>query len=271
MNNLTEVEEIKEQEIKPLKYSSVKQFGEFSEQNRRHRRKMEDSSIMIDQFRGNNEEGFFGIYDGHGGPMASQYASEVLHKHFEDALNKEKTVKDAFIYAYKVTDNELKQKGADSVGTTCVNAFVTKIDKERKLYVANAGDSRAVLYHESRSFRLSQDHKPSLKSEVDRIIEADGLLIQGRVNGIISLTRSLGDHNMKDWIINDPYYSEMTITPKDKFLILACDGIWDVLTDQEAVTLIKEEIDSKKAAEKIVKEALKKFSKDNLSCIVIFL
>ena len=50
-------------------------------------------------------------------------------------------------------------------------------------------------------------------------------MIQGRVNGIISLTRSLGDHNMKEWIINDPFYSEMTISSKDKFLILACDGV----------------------------------------------
>jgi protein phosphatase PTC1 len=143
-----------------------------------------------------------------------------------------KSVKDSFIYAYKITDNELKELGADSVGTTCVNAYITKIDKQRKLYIANCGDSRAVLCHDTKAHRLSQDHKPTLKSEENRILESDGVMIQGRVNGIISLTRSLGDHNMKEWIINDPYYSEMNLTSKDKFLILACDGIWDVMTDQ---------------------------------------
>jgi serine/threonine protein phosphatase PrpC len=72
---------------------------------------------------------------------------------------------------------------------------------------------------------LTYDHKASDSSEAKRIIETNGFIAYNRVNGILSVTRALGDHAMKEWVVSDPHYTEFEITNKDKFVILACDGV----------------------------------------------
>ncbi|CAG8795689.1 12201_t:CDS:2, partial [Racocetra persica] len=82
---------------------------------------------------------------------------------------------------------------------------------------------------------------------------------------VLAVTRSLGDYSMKDFVIGKPYTTETTLTEKDPFLILACDGLWDVCNDQEAVDLIKDIMDPQEASTKLIKHALQNFSTDNLS------
>jgi len=234
---------------------------------------MEDGHAMIDCFRNSKDEGFYGIYDGHGGRNAVDHVLKFLHKNFENGLNEKKTVKEAFVYAYKTTDNELKEKDVLYHGTTSVTCYIRKekIDDQivKKLYTANCGDARVVINRDGKAHRLSYDHKASDHAEVKRITDQGGFVSYNRVNGILSVTRSLGDHAMKEWIVCDPFYTEIKLTEKDKFLILACDGIWDVITDQDAVNLLKNEDTAQKMAEKLLKKALSKGSTDNISLIVI--
>lgn len=95
----------------------------------------------------------------------------------------------------------------------------------RVLYCANAGDARAVLCRGGKAVRLTYDHKGSDKQEAKRIIDAGGFVMSGRVNGVLAVTRSLGDSSMKEFVVGAPYTTETELCDEDEFLILACDGV----------------------------------------------
>lgn len=95
----------------------------------------------------------------------------------------------------------------------------------RVLYTANAGDARAVLSRAGRAVRLTYDHKGSDKQEAKRIMDAGGFVMSGRVNGVLAVTRSLGDSSMKDFVVGSPYTTETELADDDEFLIIACDGV----------------------------------------------
>ncbi|GAB7358105.1 hypothetical protein MBLNU230_g0265t2 [Neophaeotheca triangularis] len=142
--------------------------------------------------------------------------------------------------------------------------------RQRVLYTANVGDARIVLCRNGKALRLSYDHKGSDENEGKRIAGAGGLILNNRVNGVLAVTRALGDAYMKDLVTGHPYTTETVVQPDiDEFLILACDGLWDVCSDQEAVDLIRGTQDPQAASKILVDHALARFSTDNLSCMVI--
>ena len=95
----------------------------------------------------------------------------------------------------------------------------------RVLYVANAGDARGVLCRKGRALRLTYDHKGTDKQEAKRIMDSGGFVMSGRVNGVLAVTRSLGDSSMKEFVVGAPYTTETELTEDDELLILACDGV----------------------------------------------
>ena len=95
----------------------------------------------------------------------------------------------------------------------------------RVLYVANAGDARGVLCRKGRALRLTYDHKGTDKQEAKRIMDSGGFVMSGRVNGVLAVTRSLGDSSMKEFVVGAPYTTETELTDDDEMLILACDGV----------------------------------------------
>lgn len=98
--------------------------------------------------------------------------------------------------------------------------------RQRVLYTANVGDARIVLCRNGKALRLSYDHKGSDENEGKRIAGAGGLILNNRVNGVLAVTRALGDAYMKDLVTGHPYTTETVIQPElDEFLILACDGV----------------------------------------------
>lgn len=254
-------------------YSSFKDIGFVEEMNGRYRRTMEDGHCMIDGFRGLPHEGFFAVYDGHGGREAVEHVQKQFHLTFKNAVNEKATVQDAFVVAYKSIDEELKVKQILYNGTTAITCYI-RLEQFgdrtiKKLYTANCGDARVVLNTGGRAQRLTYDHKASDPKEAKRIQDTGGFVAYNRVNGILSVTRALGDHAMKEWVVCDPFYSEVSITDKEKFLILACDGIWDVISDQESVDLIKDETTAQAMSEKLLKTALQRGSTDNISAMVL--
>ncbi|GAA5825443.1 hypothetical protein JCM11251_006985 [Rhodosporidiobolus azoricus] len=142
---------------------------------------------------------------------------------------------------------------------------------KRTLYTANAGDARAVLARGGQAIRLSYDHKGSDPKEIQRVEAAGGYVQNQRVNGYLAVTRALGDSQMKTFVVGAPYTTETTIRPEDDFLIIACDGLWDVCSDQEAVDQIAGEESEQAASDKLLKFALGRHSTDNLSIIVVSL
>ncbi len=101
-----------------------------------------------------------------------------------------------------------------------------KATRQRVLYTANVGDARIVLCRNGKALRLSYDHKGMDENEGRRITKAGGLILNNRVNGVLAVTRALGDSYLKDLVTGHPYTTETVIQPdQDEFLILACDGV----------------------------------------------
>ncbi|KAI1500415.1 phosphatase 2C-like domain-containing protein [Biscogniauxia marginata] len=142
--------------------------------------------------------------------------------------------------------------------------------RQRVLYTANVGDARIILCRSGKALRLSYDHKGSDENEGKRIANAGGLILNNRVNGVLAVTRALGDTYMKDLVTGHPYTTETVIQPEvDEFIIIACDGLWDVCSDQEAVDLVRDMQDPTSASKLLVDHALSRFSTDNLSCMIV--
>ncbi|XP_066596792.1 protein phosphatase 1G-like [Prorops nasuta] len=138
-----------------------------------------------------------------------------------------------------------ERPGLDS-GCTAVVAIL----KNKDLYVANAGDSRAVLCRDGQALELSLDHKPEDEPEMGRIVKAGGkVTADGRVNGGLNLSRALGDHAYKQntklppqsqMITALPDVRHVTIDPqRDEFMILACDGIWNFMSSQGVINFVR--------------------------------
>jgi len=260
-------------------FTSVKEYGIFFDQNWQHRRKMEDAHFIQDGFAEDPNNGFFAIYDGHGGKEAAVFSSNNLHKILheqlkqeEDAFSKPESVLKHLKKTFELTDQRMKESGVPSHhGCTAVVCLITGKNDQRNLFAANVGDTRAILCRDGKALRITQDHTVSNEQESKRIQDKGGFIMNGRVNGQIIITRSLGDHLMKDYITSDPYVYFTKLGETDSYLILACDGLWDVVDDQKAVDFILENSsnDTSVISKKLIALALKEGSTDNLTVSVI--
>jgi len=239
---------------------------------------MEDEHVLEDQFGGISHQAFFGVYDGHGGQTAAGFCKNRLHLVFdenmkglsdEDLIDRDKMSAVA-LNSYKQTDAEMKPS-IPAAGACVVTCIIRTVSDHRYLYVANAGDSRAILSRGGQALCLSVDHKASNKEEADRIIAAGGFIKDNRVNGLIAISRSLGDHYMKAYIPSEPYTTCVELEPTDTILILACDGVWDVLPIQMVVDLVVAETNPLQMAKKILQHAIKERSTDNITVLVVLL
>jgi protein phosphatase PTC1 len=123
-----------------------------------------------------------------------------------------------------------KEEGASDTSTPATESAQAKLKvsatRQRVLYTANVGDARIILCRSGKALRLSYDHKGSDENEGRRIANAGGLILNNRVNGVLAVTRALGDAYMKDLVTGHPYTTETVIQPDcDEFIIIACDGV----------------------------------------------
>ncbi|WOL07238.1 putative protein phosphatase 2C 47 [Canna indica] len=246
---------------------------------------MEDQHIRIDNLVNHlgasanfpSPGAFYGVFDGHGGTDAACFVRNnilkyiIEDKHFPD--NVDKAVKGAFIQAdHAIADSHSLDR---SSGTTALTALILA----RSLHIANAGDCRAVLGRRGRAIELSRDHKPNCNTERLRIEKLGGSVFDGYLNGQLSVARALGDWHMKGTkgsacpLSAEPELQETILTEEDEFLILGCDGLWDVMSSQCAVTITRKELmlhnDPEKCSRELVREALKRNTCDNLTVLVI--
>jgi integrin-linked kinase-associated serine/threonine phosphatase 2C len=139
--------------------------------------------------------------------------------------------------------------GYNQDGACAVLALIV----ERVVWVAFAGDCRAVLARtkldkksqkcEVKGIQLTKDHTPIMLAERQRIESKGGRVVDGRVNGILGVSRSFGDAKVKKaGVISQPDLMKFTISAEDRLLILACDGLWGVFSPQDAVDFVVREI-----------------------------
>jgi len=267
------------EEKKPPSFSSVKNVGIFSDRNAKYRRFMEDAHVIEDKFNGSDSQGFFAVYDGHGGKTAAIFCQENFHKLLGEELSKlseedrdnDAKIEEVFRTTYQRTDDAMKATipSAGACSVTCL--IKKKRDSSKFVYCANAGDSRAVLCRDGKAISLTIDHKATNQEEADRIVAAGGFIKNERINGLIAVSRALGDHCMKMFIISEPHFTTTELLPGDSFLILACDGVWDILSEQTAVDLVIKDTDPLIMAKKLLVHAIKGGSTDNITVMVILL
>lgn len=145
-------------------------------------------------------------------------------------------------------ENELPFQGSDEVGYDSGTTAIVALLRGSQLTVANVGDSRCVLCRNGIALEMSMDHKPEDEQELNRIHKAGGkVTCEGRVNGGLNLSRALGDHSYKlqselsaheQQITAMPDVKQTQLTDADKFMVIACDGIWNVKGSQEVVDFV---------------------------------
>lgn len=223
---------------------------------------------------------FYGVFDGHGGKHAADFASHHLPKFIVKDADFPVEIKKAISSAFLQTDvafaEACSSDAALASGTTALAALVFG----RSLVVANAGDCRAVLCRRGKAIEMSRDHKPACTKERKRIEASGGSVYDGYLNGQLNVARALGDWHMEGMKHRDggplsaePEVMEAQLTEEDEFLIMGCDGIWDVFRSQNAVDFarrrLQEHNDPSVCSKDLIDEALKRKSGDNLSVVVV--
>jgi len=258
----------------------VLEFGVATDDNSKCRRTMEDSHVSIGRFGGNANRSYFGVYDGHGGRETVDILEKLLHENIlkELELSNGKAVEEALRKAYLNTDLHLKTQQTGRSGSTAVSCLLLKsknaqLDDIRTLYVANAGDSKAILCRGHDAVEITEEHKPSHPTEKVRLenTKPPVWVTNGKVAGILGVSRSFGDMELKQWVTAEPYTKTIPVNNTDLFLILACDGLWDVCSHQKAVDIVLEFANekSRELAQRLVNYALENQTKDNLSVVVV--
>lgn len=234
-----------------------------------------------------DEEKLVGVFDGHGGIGAAEYAAATLTQNFK--TNKAQTTTEKLIKAFETTDKNFLtgyQFQKDDSGTTAVVAVVNRATK--KITIAHAGDSRALLIRNGKKMYATKDHKPNTLEERQRIERSGGSVLTNNKGGrvvymnprkpmdgvsLLAVSRAIGDRKHKTvGVIATPDIREIG-TQKGDIVVLACDGVFDVMSNQEVVNFVNKKFDQQEnptsIARALVSEAYNKNSRDNISALIV--
>ncbi|XP_049828194.1 protein phosphatase 1B-like isoform X1 [Schistocerca gregaria] len=247
---------------------------------------MEDAHCAVTGLgEGLEDWSFFAVFDGHAGERVSAHCADHL---LECIVGAEEFRSDDVIEAIRAGFLRLDARmralpelasGEDKSGSTAVCALISP----HTVYVANCGDSRAVLCRSGSPTFSTRDHKPVLPAEKERIMRAGGSVMIQRVNGSLAVSRALGDYEYKNVEGRGP--CEQLVSPepevsavvrneeKDEFLVLACDGVWDVMSNEDLCAFVRSRLaltdDLESVANQVVDTCLYKGSRDNMSIVLV--
>jgi protein phosphatase 1L len=232
---------------------------------------MEDFHVAEYRKSKNHVLGLFAIFDGHLGDRVPSYLKDNLFNNILEEPSFWKDPDTAIRNAYRSTDKLILENSRElgPGGSTAVTAIV--IDG-KDLWVGNIGDSRAVVCESGCANQLSVDHEPHTER---RRIEKQGGFVTNlpgdvpRVNGQLAVARAFGDHSLKAHLSSEPDVRHVPIDTNTEFVILASDGLWKVIKNEEAVEMVKSIKNPQAAAKRLTSEALARKSKDDISCVVI--
>ncbi|XP_076108667.1 uncharacterized protein LOC143076712 isoform X1 [Mytilus galloprovincialis] len=248
------------------------------------RRKMEDRHVLLPDLntlfdlKHNECQSFFAVFDGHAGLEAANYAAAHVPYHFVQNSAFPKDPAGAMKAAFKSTDEKFIVKAVRErikSGSTGVLAFID----ESKLHISWVGDSQAVLVKNGRPVTVMNPHKPEREDERVRIQNLGGYVLNmggvWRVNGMLSVSRALGDLAQKKFISSDADVTTVDLDGTEDYLILACDGLWDVVNFDKVVQIVYEYVQSVNGelsglAKHLVLTAKDLGSSDNITVTVVF-
>jgi serine/threonine protein phosphatase PrpC len=251
----------------------------------------EDNHNSITNIKNENKEianiNFFSIYDGHGGKFVSNFLSKNLPTFFTNKKVKYPLSKKYVTDVYSTFNNifETKyNKETMHTGSTCLIVIQFKVNNKYYLNVLNSGDCRAIICRNNIEFCLTKDHKPNSPEESTRIKNLGGQIIFDGYDwriGDLSVSRAFGDLDAKPYVTSMPDLFTYKISSNDKFIVMGCDGLWDVYTNQDVINFVLDECydiqnnvnlnKKNNVAKKLAQSAISKGSTDNISVIIIFL
>eukprot|EP00095_Tigriopus_kingsejongensis_P006602 snap_masked-scaffold634_size121673-processed-gene-0.10 protein:Tk06602 transcript:snap_masked-scaffold634_size121673-processed-gene-0.10-mRNA-1 annotation:"protein phosphatase 2c" len=228
---------------------------------------MEDAHTHVLQLSDDKEAMFFGVYDGHGGGKIAAYVSKNLHKIILKQPEYQKgEIATAISKGFLECDQTMRTEEClkdEMSGSTAITALM----RDSKVFVNNVGDSRCIVGINGVAEALSVDHKPQDEKEHDRILAAGGFVEFNRVNGNLALSRAFGDFSFKNndslpvgeqMVSGTPDIVVKDVTEEWDFLVLACDGIWDVLSNQDVADFVTQRIGDGHEPELICEELMTK-------------
>ncbi|XP_061341987.1 protein kinase and PP2C-like domain-containing protein isoform X2 [Gastrolobium bilobum] len=266
----------------PLVYHPTLSWGSYATCGRRET--MEDTHFVLPHICNENDVYAFGIFDGHRGAAAAEFSSRAVPAVLQ-TLDFIGSPANALVEAFLKTDAAFR-KELDSFrktnrcmqkdwhpGCTAIAALVVR----NKLFVANIGDCRAILCRAGNSIALSKDHVASCLEERERVIRHGGH-VHWQVDtwrvGLpaLQVTRSIGDDDLKPAVTAEPEIAESTLCAEDEFLVMASDGLWDVISSMDVINIIKNTVkEPGMCSKRLATEAVERGSKDNITVIVVFL
>ncbi|CCI45828.1 unnamed protein product [Albugo candida] len=223
---------------------------------------------------------YFGLYDGHGGAQVCDYLEQNLHAIIFDQIATTGRITDAIIKAYASTDESIFQQEVQH-GSTAVSVII----RGSELFLSSLGDSRVVLCHDGKAINVFTPHTPKLSSEYERICAAKGSVIQDRIFGVLGVSRAFGDNDFKtsrgrykdrfngDIVSGSPDVTSLHIDRTMRFILVGCDGLFDILTSQQIVDFVCMKsncADVQQIAQDLVAYAISAGSTDNVSVILIY-
>ncbi|XP_071832861.1 protein phosphatase 1B-like isoform X2 [Apostichopus japonicus] len=255
---------------------------------------MEDAHSTVIGLPGGGLSGwsFFSVYDGHAGSKVARYCSENLLPEIISKLDLDEdagspppptveSVKQGIRNGFLSIDQKMKDKFTDDKsGTTVVGVIISPTH----LFFINCGDSRGILVRDNGVEFHTDDHKPSKPVERDRIHKAGGTVMISRVNGSLAVSRALGDYEYKNapdrnateqLVSPEPEVTVMERSAKDEFIVLACDGVWDVMSNEATFEFIQSRLqltdDLEEVCNQVIDTSLHKGSRDNMSIVLVTL
>uniref|UniRef100_A0A7S4P0N3 PPM-type phosphatase domain-containing protein n=1 Tax=Paramoeba aestuarina TaxID=180227 RepID=A0A7S4P0N3_9EUKA len=254
------------------------------------RQTMEDTHCIVQNI-GGSPYSFFAVYDGHGGDKAAKFLRDNLHNYVQTFLSEGGNPEEVLSKAVQKAEEEFMIVARETEiqdGSTVVCALVG----DGHVYMANVGDSEAILARNREHLVLTTVHTPGRnKNEADRVEQAGGRLMRGRVGHPhfnprcfnLAVSRAVGDlmykseefvQDKNSGVVADADTRVVELGEGDDFVIMACDGVWDVLEYQVACDLtagwLQQGVTAQEAVEKLVTDAFEKGSRDNITaCLVV--
>jgi serine/threonine protein phosphatase PrpC len=224
-----------------------------------------------------NDINLFGIYDGHGGCDISDYLSNNIEKFYCLPELQVPFLEEYHKKVFSILQEQilgLKYKKGFKCGSTCLLNIMYRYKSCIYFNIVNLGDSRlVVVYRSGISKQITTDHKPEDTIEKTRIQKMGGTIYtdtEGTCRvGNLSLARAFGDGDNAPFISHMPDIHEFKLTPSIQFIVMACDGLWDVINNNELYALLIKHKKNQNLGAVLAEEALRRGSTDNISVIVL--
>uniref|UniRef100_A0A3B3SFB0 Protein phosphatase 1B n=1 Tax=Paramormyrops kingsleyae TaxID=1676925 RepID=A0A3B3SFB0_9TELE len=252
------------------------------------RSRMEDAHTCIPEMAADMSGwGYYAVYDGHAGNMVAEYCSRHLLDHIlatgrikaeDDPAEVKEGIREGFLNIDRHMHSLARSACWDCSGSTAAAVMFSP----RRIYLINCGDSRVLLCRHGLVCFYTEDHKPCNPREKARIQNAGGSVTLQRVNGSLAVSRALGDFDFKEvaWrsqteqlVSPEPEVFQLERSPADEFLVVACDGVWDAMDNEELCAFVRDRMqvtdDPREVCAQVIDLCLYKGSLDNISIIII--